>query len=58
MMLYLTVGFIPASEEKEVPEDIIFDEEICKHNRKGPVAFSHLAHAEDYELRCSECHHE
>jgi len=58
LMVFLAVTLLPASEEKEMPEDIVFDEEICKHNRKGPVAFSHLTHAEDYELSCTQCHHE
>ncbi|HUU40542.1 MAG TPA: cytochrome c3 family protein [Desulfatiglandales bacterium] len=58
LMVFLAVTLLPASEEKEMPEDIVFDEEICKHNRKGPVAFSHITHAEDYELSCTECHHE
>ena len=47
LMVFLAVTLLPASEEKEMPEDIVFDEEICKHNRKGPVAFYNHNHAED-----------
>ena len=32
--------------------------DVYKTNRRGPVAFTHLDHTENYEVGCEECHHE
>ena len=36
---------------------LILDNLGYKKNRKGPVEFSHLKHAQDYRILCWECHH-
>lgn len=40
------------------PEDMMIKNEGYKPDRKGPVIFSHLNHAEDYEVSCMQCHHQ
>lgn len=57
-MTVFAVNFLLASDEQEMPDVIVMDQEMCDKNLKGPVEFSHLSHAEDYELSCSECHHD
>ena len=55
--ILLGAGHISA-DEQEPPEEIVLDSNAYKTNRRGPVAFTHLNHAEDYEVACNECHHE
>ena len=57
-MLIVHTGVLIAEDEEEMPEEIVLDNEGYRQNRKGPVTFSHLAHAEDYEVNCTECHHD
>lgn len=54
----IAVNFLLASDEQELPDNIILDQEMCGKNLRRPVEFSHLGHAEDYELSCKECHHD
>ena len=54
----IAANFLPASDEQEMPENIVLDQEMCGKNRRSPVEFSHLSHAEDYGLSCDECHHD
>jgi len=54
----IAANFLPASDEQEMPENIILDQVMCGKNRRGPVEFAHLCHAEDYALSCDECHHD
>jgi hypothetical protein len=51
-MVFLGLGALTATE---VPDFIELGKD--KSNRKGPVPFEHLMHAEDYGLSCKECHH-
>ena len=53
----LSTGIITA-DEQEPPEEIVLEGKEYKTNRKGPVTFTHLNHAEDYEIACNKCHHE
>lgn len=53
-MIALMVGPLSADD---MPEDILIENEGYKPDRKGPVNFPHLSHAEDYEIECRECHH-
>lgn len=53
----IAVNFLLASDEQEVPDTIILDQDMCGKDRRSPVEFSHLYHAEDYEISCDECHH-
>ena len=43
--------------EEDITEDIRIENNYPS-DRKGPVDFSHLIHAEDYEVECDACHHE
>lgn len=55
---FIGVNYLLASDEQEMPGIIVLDQEMCDKNSQGPVEFSHLSHAEDYELSCGECHHD
>lgn len=54
----------PASERPrtdrpfKAPEEIIIENKGDEKERKGPVRFSHLAHADNYDVACTECHHD
>ena len=56
--IFMAAGALKATEEQEFPDEIVLDNQGYKTDRKGPVTFSHLDHAEDYEIACNECHHE
>ena len=56
-LILLCAGNIIA-DEQEPPEEIVLDNKAYKGNRRGPVTFPHLSHAEDYDIACNECHHE
>ncbi len=43
--------------EESMPEDIVIDHPVYEPDHKGPVYFSHMAHFEDYDVACEECHH-
>ena len=49
---------VTIAEEESMPEDIVIDNSVYEPDRKGPVYFSHLAHYEDYDVACEDCHHE
>jgi hypothetical protein len=49
---------VTIAEEESMPEDIVIRHSVYEPARKGPVYFSHLAHHEDYDVACEECHHE
>jgi hypothetical protein len=63
-ILFIIISFavpfslLPAAEEQEFPEEITIHNEGYEADRKGPVAFAHLDHAESYEVACKECHHD
>ena len=58
-ILFLASGVLIAEDETDVPpEEIVINNDEYRQDRKGPVPFSHLAHAEDYEVACTECHHD
>lgn len=44
-------------ESQNPPDEMVIKNEGYKKHRKGPVPFSHLSHAEDYDIACNECHH-
>ena len=56
--LFLLVTGLHAEDEQEVPEEIVIKNEGYNTDRKGPVPFTHLDHAENYDVACNECHHE
>jgi hypothetical protein len=49
---------LKAAETQEVPDEILLENKIYRTDRKGPVLFSHLEHAEGYVEACEDCHHE
>jgi hypothetical protein len=53
-LVFLAIGGLMATE---MPDYIELDKDVYQSNRKGPVPFEHLMHAEDYEVACNECHH-
>ena len=55
VMLAVTVTI---AEEEAMPEEIVIDSPVYETDRKGAVYFSHLAHYDDYEVACEDCHHE
>lgn len=58
VLLFLIGHGLYADEEQEIPEEIVINNKGYKTNRKGPVSFAHLDHAENYDVACNECHHE
>ena len=58
LCLTMTMNTVTAEEEQEVPEEVSIDNKGYKTDRKGPVHLSHLDHNENYDVACSECHHE
>ncbi len=52
----LQIGLI--SGEEEAPDEITINNEGYKSKKRGPVLFSHLNHSEDYDIACTECHHD
>jgi hypothetical protein len=57
-VLFISMGILQAFEEQSVPDEMDISNEVYKSDRKGPVPFSHVDHAEDYDLECTACHHE
>jgi hypothetical protein len=41
----------------DAPQTILIDNKGYVSKKKGPVAFNHQAHAEDYGATCDDCHH-
>jgi len=61
LMILLTGLFVYCVNDLSAvdpPEDMMIENEGYKPDRKSPVIFSHLNHAEDYEVSCMQCHHE
>ncbi len=46
------------AEEEAIPVAIVIDNPVYETDRKGSVYFSHLAHYDDYDVACEDCHHE
>jgi hypothetical protein len=42
---------------QDIPESVEIDSDGYRRDLYGPVELSHLAHVEDYEVSCNECHH-
>lgn len=57
-LLFVTIGGLTAVEEQSLPEEIIIENEGYKSDKKGPVELSHLNHSEDYDIACTDCHHD
>ena len=49
---------VAAAESDSDKDVIVIDNKDYKSKRRGPVAFSHLKHAKDYNVSCWDCHHE
>ena len=57
-LLYAPAASLKAAESQEMPDEIYIENKIYRTDRKGPVWFSHIEHAEGYVEACEECHHE
>jgi len=58
-LLLLSANVLIANNDPdETPDEILINNDEYRQNRKGPVLFSHLSHAEDYDVTCEECHHD
>ncbi|MBN2125483.1 MAG: cytochrome c3 family protein [Deltaproteobacteria bacterium] len=61
-LFFLSTAVLTAAdnsdEEQEPPDEIVISNEGYRQDRKGPVTFTHLNHAEDYDVSCKECHHD
>lgn len=57
-LVVILVWCVTSAEEKSMPEEIVIENPVYEPDRKGPVHFSHLAHYDDYEVACEDCHHE
>jgi DnaJ-class molecular chaperone len=54
-LIFLAAGVLTATD---VPEKIVIDNKGYSKDIKGPVNFNHLKHSKDYNVACTECHHE
>jgi Ni/Co efflux regulator RcnB len=52
------ITVLPAADHQPFPEEITINNEGYEADRKGPVEFTHIDHAESYEVACKECHHD
>ena len=57
--IFLICGFIQVAllSADDMPDEITINNEGYESKKRGPVPFSHLSHAEDYDVACNECHH-
>ena len=56
IFITMVVG-LSAQEDQLIPEEISINNDGFKHERKGPVEFTHAEHVDIYEIACDECHH-
>lgn len=57
-LLFLIVGTLKATEKQSMPDEIVIENEGYKSDKKGPVTLSHQDHIDNYDVACTECHHE
>ncbi len=50
------LGLSGAAEQK-APEVMEIQAKLWKTHTKGPVKFEHKKHAEEYKIKCENCHH-
>jgi hypothetical protein len=48
----------PALADAGSPGTVVIENDGYRPDRKGPVHFSHAAHADNYDIICEACHHE
>ncbi|MGE5839699.1 MAG: cytochrome c3 family protein [Deltaproteobacteria bacterium] len=53
-LTFLSVGTLTAAE---VADEITIENKY-KDDKRGPVKLSHKKHSADYNVACTECHHE
>ncbi len=54
-LIFLAAGVLTAAD---VTETIVIDNKGYSKDIKGPVNFNHLKHSKDYNVACTDCHHE
>lgn len=59
MVAFLGAFLATAAEEckTEPPQELTIKDPAWKEHTKCPVEFNHQAHAEDYGIACTDCHH-
>ena len=50
------LGLSGAAEQK-APEKMEIQAKLWSKHTKGPVNFQHKKHAEEYKVKCEDCHH-
>ena len=53
--VFLCSSIIIASD---LPETVVMESSVYETHKKAIVKLSHKAHAEDYNVACTDCHHE
>jgi hypothetical protein len=56
--LLVMVGASKATEKQSLPDEIVIKNEGYKSDKKSPVTLSHQDHIDNYEVACTECHHD
>jgi len=57
-LFFTSIFYLYATEPGEIPDEILIENRIYDVDRKAPVWFSHMEHAESYVDSCDQCHHE
>lgn len=53
-LIFLSVGILTAADQ---PDLIVIQNKGYKSDKKGAVKLTHKKHAEEYKVKCEECHH-
>jgi hypothetical protein len=54
-ILFVAAGVLTAAD---IPDQIKIENEGYKRDKKGAVTLSHKKHSVEYNVACTECHHE
>ena len=56
--LLFTYATFTVAQGPEAPDVITIENEGYEADKKEPVTLHHKKHAEDYQVACTDCHHE
>ena len=57
-LIFLTVGALASADKVDKgPDEIMIENSGYEKDKKGPVAFSHKKHHDEYKTVCADCHH-
>ncbi|MBN1848120.1 MAG: cytochrome c3 family protein [Deltaproteobacteria bacterium] len=54
-LIFFTMGVLSAAD---IPDDVTVENQGYKKNQKGSVHLSHKKHSTEYNVACTDCHHE